>query len=237
MWATVAPWTSQPSPSDVPPTGEFAVDDPAPVDESPIPFHGDREAVLDTLDSLDQLAVDGTADALLPLARDELHRLTEGLRALLQEHRPDENGRCPVCPSGVRTRRWPCQVWRTAHQQLIGENADPAGRTNKAKLDSMLRFKPHRSTRDEPPVPVHPTKIVASGDNGPSSWDTDAGQSRAVDADTDVFAWPTMDFECEVAPTHQPRPGPPVGGHLETDHTRIHRASVVARPSRWPRDR
>lgn len=238
-WATVAPWmSSAPAPA---PTEE---PEPAPDAPSPVPFADDHDAVLDTLDSVDQLAVDGASEALLPLARDELHRLTGGLRALLDEHRPDENGRCPVCPSGMRARRWPCQVWRTAHQHLIGENADPAGRTNRAKLNS-LRVKPRGASRQEESetsVPVHPTKIVASGDNGPSSWETDAGQTVSADADTDVFEWPTMDFGYEVAPAHQPRPQPPVaqpqatqppvGGHLETDHTRIHRASVVSRRDR-----
>lgn len=236
-WATVAPWMSS-----APAPAPEAEPEPAPEAPSPVPFPDDHDAVLDTLDSVDQLAVDGASEALLPLARDELHRLTGGLRALLDEHRPDENGRCPVCPSGMRARRWPCQVWRTAHQHLIGENADPAGRTNRAKLNSLRVKPPDAPQQEETPVPVHPTKIVASGDNGPSSWDTDAGQAVAADADTDVFEWPTMDFGYEVAPAHQPRPQPPVaqpqatqppvGGHLETDHTRIHRASVVSRRDR-----
>lgn len=238
-WATVAPWMSSAPAS--PPTEEPEHSQPAD-DPSPVPFPGDHDAVLDTLDSVDRLAVDGASEALLPLARDELHRLTGGLRALLDEHRPDENGRCPVCPSGMRARRWPCQVWRTAHQHLIGENADPAGRTNRAKLNS-LGVGPHGSApQEEPSVPVHPTKIVASGDNGPGSWDTDAGRTVPADADTDVFEWPTMDFGYEVAPAQQPptqppalqpqATQPPVGGHLETDHTRIHRASVVSRRDR-----
>ncbi|MGQ0840300.1 hypothetical protein [Actinokineospora sp.] len=80
-----------------------------------------REAVLRRLALLDEAA--GTADAmtLLPLARSEINRLAEGWRLLLTVHQQDENGRCAACPPGLRGRRWPCQVWRMAHEHLIGE--------------------------------------------------------------------------------------------------------------------
>ncbi len=89
-----------------------------------------RRAVLARLAALDEAA--GTADpaALLPLARTELHRLTDGWRRLLTAHRMGEDGRCATCRTGVRARRWPCQVWRAAHEQLIGDGLPHRQRTH-----------------------------------------------------------------------------------------------------------
>ncbi|HEX7308173.1 hypothetical protein [Lentzea sp.] len=80
-----------------------------------------RDAVLQRLALLDEAAERGGAEALVPLARAEIHRLADGWRLLLTVHQPDEDGRCRACPGWLRRRRWPCQVWNTAHQHLIGE--------------------------------------------------------------------------------------------------------------------
>ena len=80
-----------------------------------------RRAVLHRLDMLDRAAGQADASTLLPLARTELRRLADGWRLLLKTHRADEDGRCHGCQRGRRTRRWPCQVWRSAHEQLIGD--------------------------------------------------------------------------------------------------------------------
>lgn len=79
-----------------------------------------RSAVLHRLDMLDRAAGQAEPSTLLPLARTELARLADGWRLLLQTHRADEAGRCQACQRG-RSRRWPCPVWRSAHEQLIGE--------------------------------------------------------------------------------------------------------------------
>lgn len=85
-----------------------------------------RAAVLRQLAMLDDLARHGAPESLVPTARTELHRLTDGLRLLLSVHEPGEDGRCRACPARLRRRRWPCRVWTMAYQHLIGEA--PPGR-------------------------------------------------------------------------------------------------------------
>jgi hypothetical protein len=80
-----------------------------------------RRAVLSMLDKLDRVAGQADPATLLPLARTELRRLADGWRRLLTVHRADPDGRCEGCQQGIRARRWPCQVWRAAHEQLIGD--------------------------------------------------------------------------------------------------------------------
>lgn len=86
-----------------------------------------RVAVLRQLASLDDLARHGAADELLPLARTELHRLTDGWRLLLTVHQPGTDGRCRVCPPRLRGRRRPCRVWTMAYRHLV-EDGPPAPR-------------------------------------------------------------------------------------------------------------
>jgi hypothetical protein len=81
-----------------------------------------RAAVLHRLDLLDRAAGHADPATLLPLARAELNRLADGWRRLLRAHHADESGRCAACRPGLLARRWPCPVWRTAHEQLLGES-------------------------------------------------------------------------------------------------------------------
>jgi hypothetical protein len=81
-----------------------------------------RNAVLQQLARVDQVAEQGDARSLLPLARTEIHRLADGWRLLLTVHQPKEDGRCAACTGRFRKRRWPCQVWVMAHQHLISES-------------------------------------------------------------------------------------------------------------------
>lgn len=80
-----------------------------------------RRAVLNRLAAVDEVADQADPATLLPLARTELHRLADGWRRLLAAHGVSPDGRCESCRVGSRARRWPCQVWRAAHEQLIGE--------------------------------------------------------------------------------------------------------------------
>lgn len=75
---------------------------------------GSRRAVLERLTALDDMAA-------LPTARAQIRQITEGWRTLLAAHQPTDRGRCPRCSGWLRNRKWPCQVWITAHNQLIGD--------------------------------------------------------------------------------------------------------------------
>jgi hypothetical protein len=79
-----------------------------------------RNAVLERLDQLGWAAAEGNADTVLPAARSELCRLADSFRALLDEHQPDDSGRCRACPGTLRGRRWPCTVWVTVRRHLLG---------------------------------------------------------------------------------------------------------------------
>lgn len=123
-----------------------------------------RAAVLRRLDLLDQVAEQGDPATLLPLARSEISRLADGWRLLLTVHQPNQDGKCAACPRGWRGKRWPCQVWRMAHEHLIGEGLPHRERRRPLRnsLSRALRKSrsrqvpseaPAEQTMEIPPVP------------------------------------------------------------------------------------
>jgi len=68
--------------------------------------------VLSRLDEACDVAVNGDLDAAASVARREMPRLAAGLRALVMQHGPDENGQCVQCAAGRWWRRStvPCHV-------------------------------------------------------------------------------------------------------------------------------
>lgn len=123
-----------------------------------------RRAVQHRLDHVDQITEQGDPGTLLPLARAELYRLAESWRELLTDHQPDDDGRCRTCPPGLRRRRWPCQVWLTAHNQLIG-GALPNRRDNpppsEAKTIPLPKLVVHRvEVAGAPPQVAEPPTIT-----------------------------------------------------------------------------
>lgn len=170
-----------------------------------------RDSVLSQLDQLDRAAANGEIEVLLPVARTDMYRLAHGFRSLLNEHQPDEDGRCKVCPGTLRGRRWPCSVWTIAHRHLLADQTS-------APLNKHRR-QHGAAEHDEPDVQVRPTVIISSSSDDPGEWVTEE------------FVMP----ELPVPPVPSWTPvAPPAGGHLETDHRRIYRAAVVDRPVQWP---
>ncbi|SMC85356.1 hypothetical protein [Kibdelosporangium aridum] len=119
-----------------------------------------RAAVLRRLDLLDQVAEQGDPGTLLPLARSEISRLADGWRLLLTVHQPGPDRRCNACPRGWRGKKWPCQVWRMAHEHLIGEGHPHRERRRPLRnsVRRALRKSRHPETLAEqtmeiPPVP------------------------------------------------------------------------------------
>jgi hypothetical protein len=60
------------------------------------------------------------------MTRLELPRIATALQQVLEEHEPDDRGRCPTC----RTRRFgrapaPCRAYLTAHLCLLMTEGDP----------------------------------------------------------------------------------------------------------------
>jgi nicotinamide riboside kinase len=94
-----------------------------------------RETVVGHLDYVDRLVADGDQRSRLALVDTEITRLTIAWRAVLAEHQPDPDGRCPQCSGWLRRRAHPCPVWTVAHQHLIsGRHTPGPGRHSTALL-------------------------------------------------------------------------------------------------------
>jgi hypothetical protein len=113
-----------------------------------------RAAVMRRLALLDEAAETGEADALVPLARSEIHRLADGWRLLLTVHQPDPDGRCGACPGVLRHKKWPCQVWTMAHQHLIGDGLPH--RERRRPLRTLRHSKEVETTAEIPRVASKP---------------------------------------------------------------------------------
>ncbi|GAB2979940.1 hypothetical protein LWP59_00295 [Amycolatopsis acidiphila] len=84
-----------------------------------------RNAVWERLDMLADLATRADTDSLVSVARSELPRLTEGWRAMLLAHEPDERGDCPTCSTRWHRCKAPCSVWQVAHEHLVAGGLAP----------------------------------------------------------------------------------------------------------------
>ncbi|MGH3751975.1 MAG: hypothetical protein ACRDRP_04635 [Pseudonocardiaceae bacterium] len=91
-----------------------------------------RRAVLERLAAVEEMATRASAVLSVPVARKHIQTIAEGWRELLVQHQPDATGRCPVCSGWLRRRRWPCEVWVTAHRHLIGDGTEPVERPARA---------------------------------------------------------------------------------------------------------
>jgi hypothetical protein len=85
----------------------------------------------DRLGDLARRAQRGDDTTAMHLARVELPKIITALRALLDEHRPDERGRCATCRRHRFRRKLPapCRAYLAAHLCLvIAEETHPGGR-------------------------------------------------------------------------------------------------------------
>jgi hypothetical protein len=90
-----------------------------------------RRAVLERLVAIEGVAMRASATLSASLARKHIQTITSVWRELLVQHQPDPTGRCPVCSGWLRRRRWPCDVWETAHRHLIGDGTEAIERPAK----------------------------------------------------------------------------------------------------------
>lgn len=76
-----------------------------------------RQRLVDHLDLVSRIAVDGDGASALSMARHEVPRLVAALRVFVDEHQPDEDGRCKKCRSGPLWRRVPspCRMLLNVH--------------------------------------------------------------------------------------------------------------------------
>jgi hypothetical protein len=80
-----------------------------------------QTAVIERLDYLDKLAINGDHASRAAMATTEIARLTGAWRSLLEQHLPDGHGRCPRCSGWQLWQRRPCRVWRMVHEHLVSE--------------------------------------------------------------------------------------------------------------------
>ncbi|WP_091801002.1 hypothetical protein [Prauserella marina] len=124
-----------------------------------------RNAVWERLDMLSDLANRADAPSLVSVARSELPRLTEGWRAMLQAHEPDERGDCPTCSTRWHKCKAPCSVWQVAHEHLVAGGLAPQqearrkGRRRPAQAGSAAQ----QSHAVPPPAENRPVAQQQSG--------------------------------------------------------------------------
>lgn len=100
---------------------------------------GHLEASLhDYLGELIQRAQAADETAAANLGRFELPRIAAALQAVLNEHEPDEHGRCRTC----RSRRFgrataPCRAYLTAHLCLLVTEDDLPGDSQDIDVDVL----------------------------------------------------------------------------------------------------
>jgi hypothetical protein len=84
-------------------------------------FNELHRKVRDYLGQVDDVVQQGCDRDALVVARDEMPRITQALKALFAGHQPDENGHCERCTTGRwwHRRTAPCRVFLDAQIALF----------------------------------------------------------------------------------------------------------------------
>jgi hypothetical protein len=78
------------------------------------------------LADLTKQASSGDENTAVDLARHQLPKVVSALRALLDEHQPDDQGRCSNCRTRwTRRTATPCRAYLTAHLALVIADDSP----------------------------------------------------------------------------------------------------------------
>lgn len=177
-----------------------------------------RRAVLERLAAVEDIAMRAGSQLSVRMARSHLKTITGGWRELLIEHQPDLRGRCPVCSGWLRRRRWPCQVWVTAHHHLIGgELPEPAGwspkKANPFRRPRQVEVIPRQTNA---PSAAEQSSLNQPGPEPTGPESTGAGPTRAEAASV-KFAGPEFagtEFAGTEPATAEPaRPAPAPAEH------------------------
>lgn len=113
-----------------------------------------RRAVFERLAAVEELTVRAGSQPSDRAERYRLRTIADEWRRVLIEHQPNLNGHCPACSGWLRGRRWPCQVWVTAHERLIGGAPKPTTWSVKKATKSDRSRHPRR-------VEVIPRQVCA----------------------------------------------------------------------------
>jgi hypothetical protein len=100
-----------------------------------------QTAIYDWLAHVKSLARQGDMASRAMLAGTETVQMIDALAALLREHEPDRDGRCPSCPARAQRRGYRCVVWATVHAHLVagGVPAGPGVQGGRHALSSQGR--------------------------------------------------------------------------------------------------
>lgn len=100
------------------------------------PIFGQLESSLaEYLSGVVRQVEDGDERTAAGVARHELPRLVEALKAVLDEHQPDQFGRCPSCRHTRFGRTpTPCRAYLSAHLCLVATEDEPAAAEQTAPM-------------------------------------------------------------------------------------------------------
>jgi hypothetical protein len=132
-----------------------------------------RRATRERWTALEEITSRARATLSALLARRHNQTSAGGWRELMLQHQVDATGRCPICSGWLRRRRWPCEVWVTAHRHLIGDSSALADRP----IRNSNRFCRPRQVVVVPRQPDAPAIEQAAADKSAARRATGTGKA------------------------------------------------------------